>query len=226
MAGEKEGQDPDFRGEEWRQALIWLHGGEPEQALVFFERVVRYAPADYEAWLNIGYCRAVLGRLNLAVEAYTRAVALRPEVAVPYARRGGVRLKQELWDEAGRDFAEAAQLAPDDALILCNLALALGGQGKLTEALRAVHDALRLQPEFAFAHYQLGWLYSQAEQWPEAAEAFRRAVAIEPEFAKAHYNLGLNYLVLGDLPAAMAELDILRKLNRKLADHLLKLIKP
>ena len=215
----------DSHGEDWQQALIFLRLGEADKALVFFQRVVDWAPDNYEAWLHLGYCQSVLGGWGGAAKSYSNAIELRSGAVEPHIRRGGVYVKLGKLVEAAQDFCRAADLTPGDALIFCSLALVLGEQGKFQEAMEVVRKAIGLEPEFAFAHYELGWLCSHLELWPDAAEAFRCAVALEPEFAKAHYNLGVNYLVMGDLLAAMREHDVLKGLNQKMADHLWALIK-
>ena len=45
---------------------------------------------------------------------------------------------------------------------------------------------------------------------------------LKPEYAQAHYNLGLTYVALKDAKGARAELDVLTRLDPKLAEQLRK----
>ena len=56
--------------------------------------------------------------------------------------------------------------------------------------------------------------------WPEAAAAFEKVVAIEPEFARAHLHLGIVYAIVGRLPEAQRQYEILSRLDRMLAAKL------
>jgi len=47
---------------------------------------------------------------------------------------------------------------------------------------------------------------------------------LKPDFGDAHEYLGRTYLVMGNKDAAMREYEVLRRLDAKMADELLKAI--
>ena len=58
----------------------------------------------------------------------------------------------------------------------------------------------------------------------DALEVCRKAVQIKPEYAQAHYALALIYLKFGDKASALEEWGVLQKLNRAMADEVIRLI--
>lgn len=75
---------------------------------------------------------------------------------------------------------EAETLAPEDAGIKLQLALALRASGDLTGALAAVDAALALDPYLLLALLSRGWLLEKLERPREAAIAYRNALKIVP----------------------------------------------
>jgi len=66
----------------------------------------------------------------------------------------------------------------------------------------------------------LGQAYFKLTKYSDAAKAFKEAIRIKPDFAQAHYNLGLTYVALRDAKGARQELEILTRLDPKLAEQL------
>ena len=72
-----------------------------------------------------------------------------------------------------------------------NLAIALTGAGRLTEALPHLEETLKLKPDFAPAENNLGDDLIQLDRSAEAIPHLERAVRLQPTYAVAHRNLGL-----------------------------------
>ncbi len=89
------------------RAFVLLRKGRPADAAACYEAVVAAWPDDHESWNNLGNVRRESGDSEGAVEALSRAVALRPDLAA-VRRNLGVALA-----EAGR--REDSQTALDAA---------------------------------------------------------------------------------------------------------------
>ena len=102
--------------------------------------------------------------------AYTRAVALDPELVDAYVNLG--RLAHQAGDaaEAARLYELALARSPDDPIIHFNLALAMEDTCGASAAAHHYESALSLDPEFADAHYNLAGL---CEQLGRKADALR-----------------------------------------------------
>ncbi len=68
--------------------------------------------AEYRRLIAAGDAALAEGRIYPAIEAFSGALAFRPESMVAYLRRGEAYLRQESLDAAARDLATAAQIDP------------------------------------------------------------------------------------------------------------------
>jgi S1-C subfamily serine protease len=97
--------------------------------------------------------------------------------------------------------------------------------------------ALKLGPGLTLSERADGWLVEakellkkgrkevQARKYKEALEYFDEAKKTMPELAEARYELCLLYLALGNKDEALEELKVLRMLNPKMAEDLVKRLK-
>ena len=114
------------------------------------------------------------------------------------------------------DFAYA--YSPDNAEINFaegNLHLALD---ETASAKRYYAAALRLEPAHTGALNNLGILALREKRWRVAIYFFRQTVTYSPDDAKLHYLLAQAELNDGDLPEAMAEIDIACSLRQGQAE--------
>lgn len=100
---------------------LLLHGdalvaaGRNDEAKAVFMRMLGNDPFDRDATLRLGGLYEAEGAYDRALALYDEAVALQPDFAGAYKRRGGVRLA--LHDEAGAadDLKKALEIQPDAA---------------------------------------------------------------------------------------------------------------
>jgi tetratricopeptide (TPR) repeat protein len=91
-------------------------------------------------------------------------------------------------------------------------------------AIAAYKHAVSIEPKFAAAWINLGHSYRKAQQYDNALDASKHAISLVPSSADAHEDLARTYLAMGNKIAAMREYEIVRRLNPKIADELLKAI--
>jgi tetratricopeptide (TPR) repeat protein len=82
----------------------------------------------------------------------------------------------------------AAALAPEDAEIHSNLALAWLEAGKHELAEQRCRAAIAMKPEFAEAHANLGNVLRAMGRLPEAEVSYSEACRLRPRFAEVHSN--------------------------------------
>nr|AUN35919.1 hypothetical protein [uncultured bacterium] len=80
------------------------------------------------------------------------------------------------------------------------------------EAIRLLERALRGNPSDAESTYQLGVLYDRNGRSEEAIKLLRRAITLRANYPDPHYHLGRIALEHKDYRAALAELELARKL--------------
>jgi tetratricopeptide (TPR) repeat protein len=92
------------------------------------------------------------------------------------------------WTNAETLFRHAVQVNPKDVLSLTNLALALGEQGRIDEAISVTEKALSLEPRYAEALNNLGTLYAKKGDIAQSLVYFERSLEAYPGFTKAREN--------------------------------------
>jgi tetratricopeptide (TPR) repeat protein len=165
-------------------------------------RLLRRASGIYptDVWVNYELGR-LLGRMrpprrDEAIEAYSAARALRPELAHELAHALADRGRSE---QAEAVFRDLVGRRPRDARHLGCLAQHLQGQRRAAEAgpfleraIAAGREAIRLRPNDAVAHANLTLALNANGQFDEASAIARQAIALDPQDAVAHDSLGVT----------------------------------
>lgn len=145
----------------------------------------------YQALLADGDSALAAGNAFSAVEAYSGAIALRPDSMAAHLRRGQAYRDEKREDEAIRDWHDAAKLAPKSTQPLELLGDILSFQGNDAQAVTYYERAARLDQSDPTKLYKLGLARYRAGLPATAVEPLRSAVALNDSFAEAHYLLGL-----------------------------------
>jgi tetratricopeptide (TPR) repeat protein len=127
--------------------------------------------------------------------------------------RANARMRLGRYHEAYEDLRRAAQLKPANAEYQASLGYALYKLGQPKEAVAAERAALKLDDKNFTANYQLGrflLLSGDAKVFNEAAALFRRALELDPRRSEVRFDLLTVYRLLGDLPNAIAQLNLLQ----------------
>jgi tetratricopeptide (TPR) repeat protein len=93
---------------------------------------------------------------------------------------------------------------------------------KYQESIEALKKAIEFKSDYVEAFLGLGSAYIKLGKYQEAIDSVKQAVRIKPDYALAHFGLGLIYATLHDKDSALKEYEILKGLDRKLANELLK----
>ncbi|MBU0637225.1 MAG: tetratricopeptide repeat protein [Planctomycetes bacterium] len=150
--------------------------------------VVREDESHARAWFNLAVTHQALGRLQESLRAWDRTIALMPDNAEAYTRRGEVRLDLQRWAAAAADFELAVQQDADTHAARLNLSLAYWKLGRLADARACLLPTLERHPqhvptlnrmaELAWAEYQ-----ADAPQHPDQLDAaitwWQRSLAID-----------------------------------------------
>jgi tetratricopeptide (TPR) repeat protein len=144
--------------------------------------------------------------------------------ATTFFSKGLSYYDQGRWHEAIEAFEKAALAEPDYALAYFGLGITYSRLELWEEALASFAKAVALSPYHAEAYLGLGVAYTVLGRNNDALEVCRKAVQIKPQYAQAHYALALIYLKLGDQASALEAWGVLKKLDRSLADEVIRLI--
>ena len=143
------------------------------------------------------------GKLEEAIEAYNKALAIKPDYAEAYNNMGITLKDQGKLEEAIEAYNKALAIKPDYAEAYNNMGNALKEQGKLEEAIEAYNKALAIKPDYAEAYYNMGYALQEQGKLEEAIEAYNKALAIKPDYAEAYNNMGNALQEQGKLEEAI-----------------------
>jgi protein O-GlcNAc transferase len=121
---------------------------------------------------------------------FAAAIELNPNLAVAHLHLG---LAMRARDEKGgiSELMQAAQLAPQDAMIALELGNALAADGKDAEAIPILQHALELEPGSTAASYQLALALQRTTRVQEAIVLLKKVIVADPNNAEAMTNLGM-----------------------------------
>ncbi len=112
-----------------------------------------------ETYLALGSVYDRLDRIEQAIEAYSRAVKIKPDFTEAYANLGLAYDRSAQFLKAIRMHLTAIRLRPDDVELRKNLGLAYFNVGSYPEAIKAYKQALQINPKDATIYYSLGLIY-------------------------------------------------------------------
>ena len=153
--------------------------------------------AAVELLAHLAAARRLAGDLPAAIEAWRRALALRPATPELLSDLGAALLEQGETEAALDALNRALALRPEFPQALSNLGNALRASGDLAGATDAYQRALALDPANAIALSNLGNALREGGDPGAAIGLFERALELRPDFVDAHYNLSLALLQLG-----------------------------
>ena len=172
------------------QSLIKLYNqGQLQQALKQVDLLVQQFPQSALLFSINGAVLKALGQLDLSVEAYTKALAIKPDYADAYNNMGNALKEQGKLEEAIAAYKKALAIKPDYAEAYNNMGIVFQEQGKLEEAIAAYKKALAIKPDYADAYFNMGIALQEQGQLEEAIAAYTQALAIKPDDADAKFNL-------------------------------------
>jgi tetratricopeptide (TPR) repeat protein len=174
-----------------RQGRVERHGAHGREAEMVLRAVLREEPDNYTVIKMLGVTLLAQHRFEDAVDAASKAIALRKEDAWNYGVLGDAQLELGNYDAAFDAFDTMARIRPD-AAAYARVAYAQELQGRLDEALRTMKRATEAtgaqDPESLAWHYaQLAHLHFERGDLEAAFREYARADYVFPghPYAKA-----------------------------------------
>lgn len=187
--------------------LLFVEGGEVDEAIGIYLELHRSAPRDVETLLNLGIISAQVGQPDEAETFLQRALELEPWNQVARERL------TELRETRGGDAEPLPDADEESAEERYEKAQAMVQRGELEEAERELERIIESYPEFSPAHNDIGVLCYQKGAKDEAVRHYQKAAALAPGNSIFQKNLADFYFVEGrDVDGAIAiYLELLRK---------------
>jgi Flp pilus assembly protein TadD len=160
---------------------------------------------EEEAWAKIGEMRVRGRQIELARQAYVKALELNPKSVDSNIRLGGLYFLRNEADKAEKHFKAALQMEPANAVATYNLARVAVRKKDVKEGRRLLTRAITLDPANAAAHNELGLLDETEKKLADSEKHFRRAAELAPNASEPRQNLGRLMLAKGDKLKAIDE---------------------
>jgi tetratricopeptide (TPR) repeat protein len=170
--------------------------GRPDEAVRFAREAARLAPQLADAHNTLGGVLVLsspagpgAARLEEAVDAFERALALEPEHAEALHNLAFALALAGRHAEAARAYARILEDEPAAPDALTGLGRALLTLGRAPEAEAPLREVVRLEPANAGARNDLGVALVKLGRIEEATREFAEAARLAPDFAEARANL-------------------------------------
>jgi len=185
---------PDHADANHLLGVIAYQRGQHEQAIRLISKAIvaatGSAPGLYAYHCNLGNAQKDFGRLDEAVDSYSKALAIEPNAPEIHNNLGTVLKEQGRLDDAMDHYRKAIGLKSDYADALYNLGNALKYKGEFDSSIAYFTAAIAIQPGYTKAHANMGNALRAVGLLQEAIESFQRAIELSPDYAEAYSNLG------------------------------------
>ena len=129
-------------------------------------------PEAIIVWNILGASAAEIGMLDEAIEAYNKAISLKPDYADAYYNMSNAFKDQGKLEKAIKYYNKSISLNPNFADAYYNMGNVLKDQGKLDEAIEAFNKSISLKPDFADAHQNLSFRLLNSGRLQEGLDAY------------------------------------------------------
>lgn len=151
---------------------------------------------DARIYVNRATLHRASGHPIAAVQDYTRALALKPDLPRALRGRAQAYVDDKRYAEALQDLQRLLEVEPKQPTTHADIGLVLMQMGKYAEALKAFNTAARQgvrEPRLflnrGLALYRIGGLGAA----PRALDEIERALAMDARYALAHFNRALIF---------------------------------
>ncbi len=160
-----------------------------------------------DAYLDEGNVYFNVGQYSLAIDRYTRAIELDPQLVAGYYNRANARTRAAEFDEALADYDRALELHPRDADALNNRGMLHLYRGNYANALHDFDAALAEDPEDTTVMVNRGLAQLHSGSPERALADFRQATAHDPSDAAARYGAAQASATLGNRSDALHAIE-------------------
>ena len=151
--------------------------------------ILKREPKFADAYFLLGMIALEHGRAGKARELIDRALSQKPDNAEYLAHRAKCLVLLKDFSAALQSAREALALAPDDALTLDTVGVALTKAGDHETAIGAFMRAVDRQPANPQFLFNLASSQEFLGDFAAAEESYKRAIRLRPDFYRAHWAL-------------------------------------
>jgi tetratricopeptide (TPR) repeat protein len=144
-----------------------------------------------------GACFSSIGPIDSAIQAFKKAISLKPEYSEAHYNLGVVFQKNSQNDDAYNCYEKAIKINHAYPQAHNNLGMIDLKRRKLDAAVKCFEWAIAYSPNYVEAHNNLGAAFQELMLFEKAKEQYEKALLINPKFAPALNNLGAACEIFG-----------------------------
>ena len=156
-------------------------------------------------FVSIGFNCGKLKRYSEAIEAYSRALQLKPDFAIAYYNISLFQFHLHRNADAIQAAEKALAIEPDYDEPYVVIGMSRRESGDLDGAITAFKRAAEMNPGFMEAHANLGEAYIQCKQLDAALRQLQWAIQLHPEEPWLYRTLALTRWKRSEFVAAAAD---------------------
>jgi tetratricopeptide (TPR) repeat protein len=184
------------------------------EAVAAYSRAKAIEPDSIPALAGYVVSRAGVTSPGWAEIVLRKLVKAAPGQLAPELALGELYLLNNVPEQAGQPFHEAARLGPDDAEVLYQFGVWSGTIGEPGRALESIGKACRLAPRVSRYHLAYADLLIHLARYSQAKEALLTVERLDARSPVLHYHMGR--LLLSGRPSPADRGEGLRRLEQSL----------
>lgn len=194
---------PDDRPSDWGVIVDWL--SQTYEMVIGQPPVLEVTGPALEAreLMDKGYSLTELGRLEEALEAYDSAIALKPDYAWAWARRGRTLRVLGRYNEALECYDRALEIQPQYAFAWNGKGIVLERMGRLEQSLACYEKAAEINPTDVWHWCNQADVLLSMNRHREAIPLLEKALQQDPAHPNSWAKLGQVYRLLQNYPESI-----------------------
>ena len=170
-------------------AQLLIQTGEPDDAVVVLEKILKFAPDHLGVMESIAKIRAKQQQWEAVGKMAETIEQKHPKSAVGFYYAGLAQQSEKQLGKSIENFEQALVRSPNAVEPLIALAQSLMMMKKPEQALTRVKKVIQETPEHFLAVNLMGEIYLSQKRYSDAKNAFSKAMKIKPEWSTPYKNL-------------------------------------
>lgn len=183
-------------------AFALAQSGQGEEAVRVLRRLIEAAPANADAWFNLGNLYRWQQRLDEALHAFRRVILLRPENVDAYINFAYVLVQLGRFAEANRHLHSSLERFPAEPDLLLTHAQVQRATHRLEEASATLDRCVSLAPAHPGYRVTRAMVLRDLGDTERARAELDRLIEEHPDFPDAHSARAQIHFSLGNCRAA------------------------
>ena len=179
--------------------------GKIDEAKTFYERVLSYQRANFDALQLLALANSTQGNYVAALKFYTEAASCNPSNANIHHNIANLLAELGKLEEAVFSYETSLALEPENCEVLKNKGITLQDLGRFDEAVSTYRKVLAIDPTETESLNNLGVVYTIQNSFDDALQALSQAIVLNPAYSEAHYNRANAYSAISQHERALTD---------------------